>query len=1074
MTNSARGRRKSLSFQRTNSDEGGSLDMSDSDVSSQSKSTRNSRRTSPKKLKRAATSEIKQSINWRCDPQKIRAFMKDLTPEQLKWIEELGFGSLIEMIDCKLPRKLTIWLMSKVHCDSKSLVFRNRKVSILEAVENLLKLPALDKEVPMPRPGRVRDKPFRGKTEFKAATAGRGESLNEVTTRMLTYKQEEDKDNFCICFMQVILCAYLAPTTGYQINRSYLLGALKDLSDIPPMNWCRFAADYLIEGIRESRQNKVHNLNVAGCIHILHLIYVDLLKSNLVSIPQGYPRLKYVGSEVLNQIDPTGKKKTKDHCQMFENFLDDEKLARFPLAEEPVEDLNDTENSTHSTPTVRVQLTSSPCQDKQTVPPKLLQTSRKRQADNSTDETLIKRIKKLEEHYRAERQKWSTFFERKLHKKHQELEVQKTKEIAALVQQQIDKALFPMIDNAAAPSSHHNDDPVLNKGSIGTESPSHSNVDNTFLLSVKSAEFDHQTSSHVDAIPQMTGRITSSQRFMDATATHESEPASNMVFTVGGKDENFLPASSSADEITQYDHSVPRPSIGQDFTPTDHIVQSELDRSKDDFVQRICNSENLQSEKQAPSAVCVNFTEYTEENAPANVVPASNISSVPNEPSPSIITNNAGQQDQSQPGETLRNSMSNEMSNEDSSMMKIVASEVQPDISSVVPSNTNINDPANPNTVNQAVSNACALEHANRESSSIVLHEVPSQLTTVEIGYVIKETAMIPATSTQPASQELVDTPSDIPASDVIQKPLAEQLENLHLTKNDIQSKNDIETAHTDATSKQVQIISSPPLSLEIACDVSIMSVSQMSREYDNMKVLENITIHTKEHTGASPVPEEVIQPQPSTSGSDVLQKDHSYLPADIPKPSSEPEAITLLHNLVEADHSNSGLTLLQIDHSNLPAAQSKPTTEPSPFTLPIAQSSPMECQEMAQSDKEELDKCVEMILFMSSDMPSNMNENQETAAHGNENNLALSHHIKEVLTENIEQSFALAAMHTQCTAGDVESSSSLSTHEVFADPSQIDITGQKEHESEDHPSDNSSEAVSSERTCRCTRVGVP
>ncbi|KAM3371206.1 hypothetical protein ACQJBY_018534 [Aegilops geniculata] len=992
MTNSVRRRWKSPSFHRTNSDEGGSLDMSDSDVSSQSKSTRNSRRTSPKKLK----CEIKQSINWRCDPQKIRAFMKDLTPEQLKLIEELGFGSLIEMIDCKLPRKLTIWLMSKVHCDSKSLVFRNRKVSILEVVENLLKLPALDKEAPMPRPGRVRDKPFRGKTDFKAATAGRGESLKEATARMLTYKLEEDKDNFCICFMEVILCAYLAPTTGYQINRNYLLGALKDLSDIPRMNWCRFAADYLIEGIRESRQNKVPNLNVAGCIHIQHLIYVDLLKSNLVTIPQGYPRLKYVGSEVLNQIDPTGKKQTKDHCQMFENFLDDEKLARFPLADEPVEDVNDSGKSTHSTPTVRVQLTTSPCQDKQTVPPKLLQTSRKRQADNSTDETLIKRIKKLEEHYRAERQKWSTFFERKLHKKHQELEVQKTKEIAALVQQQIDKALFPMSDNAAAPSSHHNDDPVLNKGSIGTESPSHSNVDDTFLVSAKSAEFDHQTSSHVDATPQMTGCTTSSPRFMDATATHESGLDSNMVFTEGGKDENFIPASSSVEEITQYDPSVPLPSTGQDFTPTDHIVQYELDPSKDEFVQRICNSEYLQPQEHAPSAVCVNFTN--------------------NEPTPSIITKNAGQQVQSQPGETLRNSMSNQMSNENSSMMKIVGSEVQPDMSSVVPSNTNINGPANPNTVNQAESNACALDHANQESSSIVLHEVPSQLTTEEIGSVIKETGIIPAPSTQPASQELVDTPSDIPASDVIHKPLPEQLENLHLTKNVIESKNYMETAHTDATSKEVQIISSPPLSLEIAGDVSIMSVSQMSRECDNMKVPENITIHSKEHNGASPVPQPIVsksfaQPQASTFGSDVSQKDHSYLPADIPKPSSEPEPISLLDNL--ADNSNSVLTLLQIHNSNLPAAQSKPTTEPSPITLPIAQSSPMECQEMAQSDKLDLDKCVEMILFMSSDMPSNMNENQETAAHGNENNLTLTHHINEVLTDNLEQSFALAEMQT-------------------------------------------------------------
>ena len=186
-------------------------------------------------------------------------------------IEELGFGSLIHMIECKLPRKLTIWLMKRVDCDNKCLVFRNRKVSIVQAFENVLKLPALDKAVPMPRPGRVRDKPFRGKTEFKSGTAGRGGSLKEAIDRMLTYKEEKDKDKFCLCFMQVILCAYLAPMTGYQINRSYLLGALKDLSDIPRMNWCRFAADYLIDAIRDSRGNKVHNLNVGGCVHILHV-----------------------------------------------------------------------------------------------------------------------------------------------------------------------------------------------------------------------------------------------------------------------------------------------------------------------------------------------------------------------------------------------------------------------------------------------------------------------------------------------------------------------------------------------------------------------------------------------------------------------------------------------------------------------------------------------------------------------------------------------------------------------------------------------------------------------------------
>ena len=64
MTNSARRHQKSPSFHKTNSDESCSVDMSDSDVSSQSKSTRNSRRTSSKKLKRATTAEVKQVFTY--------------------------------------------------------------------------------------------------------------------------------------------------------------------------------------------------------------------------------------------------------------------------------------------------------------------------------------------------------------------------------------------------------------------------------------------------------------------------------------------------------------------------------------------------------------------------------------------------------------------------------------------------------------------------------------------------------------------------------------------------------------------------------------------------------------------------------------------------------------------------------------------------------------------------------------------------------------------------------------------------------------------------------------------------
>ena len=52
----------------------------------------------------------------------------------------------------------------------------------------------------------------------------------------------------------------------------------------------------------------------------MQLIYVDLLQSHLVKIPQGYPRIKFVSSAVLEQIDHTGKKKTQDHCKLFESL----------------------------------------------------------------------------------------------------------------------------------------------------------------------------------------------------------------------------------------------------------------------------------------------------------------------------------------------------------------------------------------------------------------------------------------------------------------------------------------------------------------------------------------------------------------------------------------------------------------------------------------------------------------------------------------------------------------------------------------------------------------------------------
>uniref|UniRef100_A0A8R7TT57 Ubiquitin-like protease family profile domain-containing protein n=1 Tax=Triticum urartu TaxID=4572 RepID=A0A8R7TT57_TRIUA len=692
-------------------------------------------------------------------------------------------------------------------------------------------------------------------------------------------------------------------------------------------------------------------------------------------------------------------------------------------------------------PLVTATISNVPCQEKHKLPQKVVQTSKKRPSDQSIDENLIKRIKKLEDHYTAERQKLITLSKRKLQNNLQQLEIKKTKEMAALVQEEIHKAMLPMNDDARAGSSLHNDDPTLTKGSIGTESPCHSNLDEVVLLSAKSAQCGHQTSTHVDAIPQLTAGTPSSPTFMNEIVqigTHESPPATNLVNKENVKLDNFHPASSFVGQITQYE-----PSSSKEIIPTDQIVQAEPAACKDPFMER---QETIERQ----------------DTFVANVLPASNICAVPHQPdlvpaviiptSSFILPNKDGDQVHSHIVEAEKNNIPSE----DSSMLKIVGTDVQADTASVVPVSTNITGPGQGYPGDQPESNVFVVEHAKHDSIINVLHEVRNTVTTPTTVDVIPDTDFIAPKSTESASEILVadahkatnmDSLAHNAASDVIQlqhtdKTTLEdefqnqsnkQFGNLDVSKNEIESKKDIEIADSHATLKDVADISSPPLSIEIVGDVSIMSVSQMTREYDRMNVPGAATIDTTEHIAASTL-HEVSRPEDTDK---LIQPQH-----------------IVFETSVLPDHRSSSLDVLQIDHSNLLSSMPKPSTQPPGITLQIGQTSPKESSAMQDSDQKLLDKCVEMILGMTTNPPP-----------ANDNNQSLSHAINEVLSETLEQTLALAEIETQCTAGDIESSSCQSTQQEVANVAQNDLTGQKEEESQDHPSNNSVAEVSSERT---------
>lgn len=180
----------------------------------------------------------------------------------------MGFESVLNMAECKLPRRLLLWLIKKVDCKTMSLILKNMRISILDAVEAILKIPAGQLDVEMPPTGNPHDKAFIKMDKFRSEKAGRGHSLAEEEELLLTYQNADDKDKFWFSFMEVLLCSYLAPTTSNLIKRSYVLGELSDLTKTPNMNWCHFAVEYLIRDIIQTRTKIVENINLQGCLYI--------------------------------------------------------------------------------------------------------------------------------------------------------------------------------------------------------------------------------------------------------------------------------------------------------------------------------------------------------------------------------------------------------------------------------------------------------------------------------------------------------------------------------------------------------------------------------------------------------------------------------------------------------------------------------------------------------------------------------------------------------------------------------------------------------------------------------------
>lgn len=90
------------------------------------------------------------------------------------------------------------------------------------------------------------------------------------------------------------------------------------MSKVPQMNWCHFAVDYLIRDIKDTRKKTVRNINLQGYLHILIVMFADLVKDSIISVPAGTPRIRYITSEMIDQLETNCRKRDRDDEEIFE------------------------------------------------------------------------------------------------------------------------------------------------------------------------------------------------------------------------------------------------------------------------------------------------------------------------------------------------------------------------------------------------------------------------------------------------------------------------------------------------------------------------------------------------------------------------------------------------------------------------------------------------------------------------------------------------------------------------------------------------------------------------------------
>lgn len=265
----------------------------------------------PNKKSKPTTSHVRKPFQeyidtklWmRCAPFNIIEAIKEMTDQEKKWVEEMGFGSILRMSISTIPTRLAYWLVMNYDANLNELNMGNHIVKITPAVvHEIFGIPLGGEEiVEQNRPRLGSDA---NTDTFKNQFSHTRLRIQDVLEVMGKHNGnvEEFKLNFLVLFNTCIGVITKATT----VNQMFIT-SIDDFSKISKMNWCSYMVHNLKrtkkewKGIKENGKQEQYN----GPVTLLAILYTHEYQKRHGALgdPVRTPAIAYITTKTLVTMD---------------------------------------------------------------------------------------------------------------------------------------------------------------------------------------------------------------------------------------------------------------------------------------------------------------------------------------------------------------------------------------------------------------------------------------------------------------------------------------------------------------------------------------------------------------------------------------------------------------------------------------------------------------------------------------------------------------------------------------------------------------------------------------------------